>query len=456
MEQSNKIKEYLKTVCEQIRWKKAHKIISEEIENHIIDQKNALISEGLDEETAINKAILEMGDPTAVGLEFDRTYIPKPEWGIIALTGILLILGVIIRGFIFRNPEMTDISNNGIMFTNSIIFTIFGMLTMIIAYFLDYTIIGKYPKIIYFSLVLVTLGVMIISPVYQGQIFYVKFLMLLFPTAFAGIVYDMRNKGYLGIILSGIYFIIPVLICLKIPSLSILALYSITSLMIFTYAILRGWFNVKKLNGLLLIYIPIVIVSLTKIVFINDYQLLRLKTAFNPSLDPMGAGYWANATRSIIVNAKLFGSSQFGLNADNVLVDIHTDFLLTYLIHRIGWISFIIIMFFILAFIIRSLKFSLKQKSVLGGLVSLSVIVTFIMQVLFYVASNLGFQLFTPLTLPLISYSKIATVINMFLIGIMLSVYKSSMLYGNRDLNPLIRRERVKIVDGKIIIDLNR
>ena len=150
LEQSNKIKEYLKIVCEQIRWKKAHKIISEEIENHITDQKNALISEGLDEETAINKTIMEMGDPTAVGLEFDRIYVPKPEWGIIALTGILLLLGVFIRGFIFRNTEIAGIPINSIVFTKNIMFTIFGILAMTIAYFLDYTIIGKYPKILYF------------------------------------------------------------------------------------------------------------------------------------------------------------------------------------------------------------------------------------------------------------------------------------------------------------------
>lgn len=67
MQQSTKINEYLKIVCEQIRWKKAHGVISEEIENHIIDQKNAFINEGLDEEAAIDKAILDMGDPVVVG-----------------------------------------------------------------------------------------------------------------------------------------------------------------------------------------------------------------------------------------------------------------------------------------------------------------------------------------------------------------------------------------------------
>jgi len=38
MSQSDEIKQYVKTVCEQIRWKKARSIVAEEIENHICDK----------------------------------------------------------------------------------------------------------------------------------------------------------------------------------------------------------------------------------------------------------------------------------------------------------------------------------------------------------------------------------------------------------------------------------
>ena len=43
MQQINKIKQYTHSVCEQIRWKKAHSVISEEIENHIIDQRDTFM-----------------------------------------------------------------------------------------------------------------------------------------------------------------------------------------------------------------------------------------------------------------------------------------------------------------------------------------------------------------------------------------------------------------------------
>ncbi|WP_242833572.1 permease prefix domain 1-containing protein [Desulfosporosinus youngiae] len=90
--QPSKITEYLEVVCRQIRWKKAQSSVLEEIENHIIDQKNAFISDGLNEEEATDKAIAEMGDPIVVGEQLDRVHRP----GLIGMSiGILLVLGIL-------------------------------------------------------------------------------------------------------------------------------------------------------------------------------------------------------------------------------------------------------------------------------------------------------------------------------------------------------------------------
>jgi len=88
----SKITEYLEVVCRQIRWKKAQASVLEEIENHIIDQKNAFISDGLNEEEATDKAIAEMGDPIVVGEQLDRVHRP----GLIGMSiGILLVLVIL-------------------------------------------------------------------------------------------------------------------------------------------------------------------------------------------------------------------------------------------------------------------------------------------------------------------------------------------------------------------------
>ncbi len=452
--QSNKINEYLQQVCEQIRWKKAHNIVSKEIEDHIIDQKTDYISDGIDEELATDKAILEMGDPIQIGTDLDSIYRPNPEWRLIILTSLMLILGVVIRSFITYDYQMP------LKLTNSIISIIIGTGFMIMAYFLDYSIIGKHAKKIFFILIGVTLIVFFKGPRLQGQNYYLKYLMLLFPTGFAGIVYTMRNRSYIGIIISGLFFIIPGIICLYIPSLSSLIIYSFTCLLIITYAIVKGWFNIDKIKGLLLVYVPVAMVFITSIGLIiieNSYKLDRLKNAFNPYLDPMGSGWMSTTTRNVLKNAKFLGQNKYTMSMETLLPSIDTDYLLTYLIEKVGWISFVVVISLILMFITRSLRISLSQKGVLSGLVSLSVIGTFTMQVIFYVIHNLGLQLFDPFILPLLSYSRIGTIINMFLIGIMLSAYKSSLLYKNEDkIISLSNNKLFQFEDGRIIIDFNK
>lgn len=165
-----------------------------------------------------------------------------------------------------------------------------------------------------------------LSPVIREKHLYVQFILLVFPTVMAGIIYSMRSKGYLGIILSGVLFINPVFIELIIPSMSVVALISLCFLILITMAVL---------------------------------------------------------------------------------------FL-----------------------IIRSFKLCYKQKSILGKLVSMAVLVTFTMEVVLYTITNLGLPIMGSLTLPFISYSGMSTIINMSLIGIMLSVFKSGHIVKDSLLIP--------------------
>lgn len=427
LESSNKIKEYLNEVCNQIRWKKSHEIISEEMENHIIDQKNTYISQGMDVDNATDKAVLEMGDPIDVGTELDSVYRPKPEWSIIILTGLLLVLGIVVRRFIMQGIGIQR------SLTMEIMYSLVGVGIMGFAYFMDFTILGKYPKTIYFSLVLITMVSILVSPRILGQSYYAKYMMLFFPTAFAGIIYDMRIKGYKGIVFCGIYFLIPAILCLIIPSLSNLILYMAICLFLLTFAILKGWFNVKKLKALLIVYIPTFMFLLTTILSMKEYQLERIKYAINPYLDPRGGGYIIITIRDLLENAKMIGINLSSSDIKEVLPAINTDFVLTNLIYSFGWLSFIGLIALVLLFIIKSTKVSINQKGVLGKLVSMSVIATFSFQSIFYLINNLGLIYVDPIGFPLISNGKTSLMINMFLIGIMLSVYKSKVLSKNEE-----------------------
>jgi len=239
--QDIKIREYLETVCHQIRCKKFHAEISEELENHITDQKDAFKAQGIDDDDATLRAIEQMGDPIIVGTELDRTHKPKPEWSIIALTFLLLAAGTIIR---FFTPQQAV---NGLdLFYRQLIFTIVGIGFMTLCYYIDFTFIGKHPKSIFWALFTLTILITAITSPIRGILVYTSYLLLLFPTALAGIAYSMRNKGYLGIIYYELFFALPFAISIMLPSLTISILLGLSSLLTLTIAIFKNWFVWRK------------------------------------------------------------------------------------------------------------------------------------------------------------------------------------------------------------------
>ena len=66
------MEEYLKLLMEQIRCKKAHPYIRNEIQGHIEDQIEANLMEGMTKEEAEKAAVKDMGNPVEVGISLDR------------------------------------------------------------------------------------------------------------------------------------------------------------------------------------------------------------------------------------------------------------------------------------------------------------------------------------------------------------------------------------------------
>jgi cell division protein FtsW (lipid II flippase) len=142
--------------------------------------------------------------------------------------------------------------------------------------------------------------------------------------------------------------------------------------------------------------------------------------AFNPSI------YGCNG-RDLLRGASFFGkgyiSREYILGLIEPYAVFYTYLLLTALISLLGWISFVVIIIALLFFLVKGFVRCVKQKSSLGLFVSTSIMMIFSIQAICYIAFNLSFLLSSPITLPLISYDNAATIINLMLIGLMLSVF---------------------------------
>lgn len=314
----DEIKEYIATVCEQIRWEKAKPIIAIEIENHICDQRDAYISEGDDESEATSKALLQMGDAVLVGQELDKTHKPKPQWTMITLVGIFMTIGGLINYFIMNSVDELNMFK---IFPYILAFGIF-----IICYFIDFSILGKYSLHFYFFILTSTLIPAIFSKTYK-TIFMSEFdnyihsthigffhintayFSLIYPLAFALLVYSMRNKGYRGIILSSVGFIPLAIILFKASASVGFVLYALSSLVILCIAIAKGWFGVKKMYGLLLVLIPafIALAFSFLILILYPYHMQRLIVFLTPYEYKKEAGFVYCVIRDFLKEAVFIG-----------------------------------------------------------------------------------------------------------------------------------------------------
>lgn len=439
MNSGGKISSYLEKVCQQVSWKKSHSQISEEMEDHILEYREELILSGLDKEEATEKAIEEMGDPVLIGSELDSIYRPKIEWSVMVMAILILGLGIFIR---------TTMPADHFTLQHTIIYSLIALLALGIGYGVDFSLLGRYPRILYFSYLILS----IIFGLYRwywgthwSMNIAFEYSLLIGPIFLSGIVFSLRDRGLKGILLSGLYFLLPIIIMMLgrfAVSGSYLFIYIFSYISLIIYSIRKDYFNIDRKGKWTLILACVLLVGIFLGLYLYnykwspyrlDYLLKKISIIFNPQLDPQGMGYVAGIIREILINSKFIGPS--GIDIINLLPSIKTDYLITYLIGTYGWASFIGLLSIIGYFSYRLIRISLEQKGVLASLLSLSILVIFIGQVVFYTLNNLGLSIFQAFSLPLLSQGGTGTVINMFLIGLLLSVFKLGFLYRNDEFN---------------------
>lgn len=462
MQPFDQIKKYSDTVCQQIRWKKAKPVIATEIENHLCDQRDAYMVDGDDEKTATNKAILQMGDAVSVGQELDKTHKPKPQWTMLTLTGAFMLIGFFLNFYLggLISPSGSYLT------TYSLISFVPAFAILLLCYFLDFSMLGKYPLQCYSFVLIVSLVSILLGSDVNGRLEWfvwggfsvsLSYLSLLFPLAFALLVYAMRGKGYHGIILCGIGFLPLAIILMLILTFSGFLIYTLSAFILLCFAIAKGWFSVNKKHGLLLVLVPSFIISAAIFGFViqSPYFIRRFSIFLNPYENRLGAGYVYCLIRDFLSEAAFIGQggTPHGAEIANV-PSISTDYSLVYLIHQFGYVILIGIVAMLILYSVIGIKKALKEKSILGSLVALSIILSFATQSALFIIDNLGYGLFSSLSLPFISYGKTALLVNSALIGFMLSVFRTGDVYRDSVRSQARHRSIFSYKDGKLTINL--
>ena len=86
----------MRQVLQQIRWKRARTVIGQELQNHLEDQYQAFLEEGLPPTEAEAETVRQMGDPVSVGKALDALHRPRREWSFLWLALLLLGCGILL------------------------------------------------------------------------------------------------------------------------------------------------------------------------------------------------------------------------------------------------------------------------------------------------------------------------------------------------------------------------
>jgi len=432
MHSHRKIDEYIGLLCNQVRWKKAQAPIAAEMRSHIIDQRDALIAEGLGEDEATARAIAETGDAAQIGMELDRAHRPRTQWGMLCVMAALLAMGFVIQLLLFDPPEY------GGLWENRVIALGLGVAVMGFVYFLDFTWFGKYAPILFVVLVMGIGGGTMFARNINGARQFVNIgffplsltaVSLLLPLMLAGLVFRARGKGLYGLAICGGALVAGGVSISMVYSMPALAHYAAAGLCILLVAQWRGWFGVKRVRGFLLILVPAVICVAGFLLTASRYHSARIEASFFPERFEDTHGFVTLMTRELVSGAKLFGQGNVPEIYANVLANARGAFafdqVLTTVLVRWGWAAFVGLVCVLGWFIVRGFRLCFKQKSSLGLYLSMACMLTFAAQFAAYVVWNLGFQLITPLSLPFVSYGNSAIVMNLVLAGVALSVFRT-------------------------------
>jgi cell division protein FtsW (lipid II flippase) len=427
MQSNNKhLKSFLESVCREVSFKGIHKHISKELCDHIEDQREAFISKGMDSEEALIKAIEEMGDPTVIGRQLNDTHKPKTEWSILSIIAVLISIGAYLQYF-QSNLYIQNVNQ----FSRFLMYAPVGVLVFLAIYFFDYTIFSRYCRPIYIALVIAMLLMAVLGKRINGTYFHVYYFSLLLIPSFAGIVYYYRNKGLKGIIWAAAYYLMTSIIILRLNAATAFVFFSIACLVILTAVIANNHFSCNKKKALSIIYTPTLLGAAILFMNMPRYMYDRLMSMINPQLDPHGSGYLALTIRRLIASAKPFGAAELGgdftgMSPHQVLPNAFTDFSLTHMIASLGYIPAMILVGLMLLLVVRMFISVSKQKSTYGFLISFSACIAITGQIIVYVLANLGILMPVSFILPFVSFGAYGFIVNMALMGLLLSVYRRS------------------------------
>ena len=423
---SMRIEEYLSTLTEQMRCRKARGAVEEELRQHMEEQKQYFADAGMEEQEAEVAAVGDMGDPVEAGIALDRIHRPKMAWGMIGFILVLQIVGAGIQYLL--SLQSTEGSYIGGGLVGQLVFVGLGFVVMLAVCFADYSRIGRWAKEITVVMTVgIVVGRMLIGRQINGSRLWlgmggininILMVLLLFLPLYGAVVYSYRNEGYKGFFKSMLWMAPSIMIGITSPSTVGTLILVFSMVITISTAIYKGWFRISRKVTLTLLWCSVTMVPVIMAVglwlFGAPYQSARIQGLVGKG-EP---GYPVRMIREALGGSRLLGK---GDTPDMLL---STDFLLVFVGTYWGLLAAVLLVGGVAILLVRFLRITLKQKNQLGMIMGVGCVSVLFTCLLFYVLGNTGVLPNSYYYCPFFTGGGSAVMATSILMGLMLSIYR--------------------------------
>ena len=432
------LSEYLDTVSEQIRCKRARTMVREELKNHVQEQAEAYEADGMTAPEAMREAVRQMGDPIETGTALNRIHRPQLEWKFLILVLLLSALGLALQYMTCYTGLFGGFSSDlaDYFWKRQCFFTVAGLGVLAAVYIVDYTILGRYPLLLWFGYFAVIFIIANTHTVIMGKVRIYNYLTLFLPL-YAGVLYRFRSKGYGAVAVCYLLSFMPFFVGLK----TILVHGSLElaggCFLLLLIAVCKGIFHVRKTRTIAaLIALPLITFLLlywkgAELGLLHHYQLARLQYVFSPDmLDYNSNGGIIPYLWESVSGFRMFGSS--AAPVPKAMKSLNCDYVVFFVFAKYGIAAGTAMLSILAVTAVKAFSISRRQKNRLGFLVGTACSVVLTIQMMVYVAANFGVPLVEPMTIPFLSYGGQSTLVNYILLGLILSVHRNKDLVSER------------------------
>jgi rod shape determining protein RodA len=306
-----------------------------------------------------------------------------------------------------------------------------GLVLMGITIWIDYSTIGELTNYIYWANVALLLIVLVLGHTAKGSQAWFRLGNRGFqPSEIAKISIIITMAKLLGSkegSITSLWELMPIFFHFSIPFVLILLQPDFGTAMVYI-VILFGMLFVAGLSYKLLFgFIGAGLASLPLLWFfvLEDFQKNRILTFFDPSRDPMGAGYNVLQSMIAIGSGQLFGKGllkEGAMSQLDFIPEKHTDFIFSVTAEALGFVGAALLVVLYALLIFRTLSLARKAKDKFGSLIIMGVL----SMVMFHIFENIGMSMgmmpVTGIPLPFMSYGGSSMFTNMISFGLVLNV----------------------------------